>query len=96
MNEEEKLKEVREKWIQLSNVIKFLESKGLEIKDCIFIKSRAEFVRGKILEEKLKSRYEIAIVKRFDFSSKLQRMTTKHGTWIARQNILIAIWLQPC
>ena len=28
------------------------------------------------VEEKLKSRYEIAIVKRFDFSSKLQRMTT--------------------
>ena len=27
------------------------------------------------VEEKLKSRYEIAIVKRFDFSSKLQRMT---------------------
>lgn len=27
------------------------------------------------VEEKLKTRYEIAIVKRFDFSSKLQRMT---------------------
>ena len=42
MNEEEQFKEDREKWIQLSNVIKFLESKALEIKDCIFIKSRAE------------------------------------------------------
>ena len=28
-----------------------------------------------LVEEKLKTRYEIAIVKRFDFSSKLQRMT---------------------
>ena len=27
------------------------------------------------VEERLKTRYEIAIVKRFDFSSKLQRMT---------------------
>ena len=58
MNEEEQFKEDREKWIQLSNVIKFLESKGLEIKDCIFIKSRAEYVRGKLLEEKLKENLE--------------------------------------
>ena len=54
MTAEEELKNKKEKWIDLSNVIKFLESKGLEIKECVFLKSRADFVKGKILEEKLK------------------------------------------
>ena len=51
---EDQLKEQKEKWIELSNVIKFLESKGLEIKECVYYKSRAEFVKGKALEEKIK------------------------------------------
>ena len=54
ISEEEELKAKKEKWIELSNVIKFLESKGLEIKECVYLKSRADFVKGKILEEKLK------------------------------------------
>ena len=33
------------------------------------------FLDNNNVEERLKTRYEIAIVKRFDFSSKLQRMT---------------------
>jgi hypothetical protein len=55
---EDQLKEQKEKWIELSNVIKFLESKGLEIKECVYYKSRAEFVKGKALEEKIKENLE--------------------------------------
>ena len=54
----EKIKENKEKWIELSKVIKFLESKGLEIKECIYVKSRAEYVRGKLFEQKLKENIE--------------------------------------
>ena len=56
--EREKINENKEKWVELSKVIKFLESKGLEIKECIYIKIRAEFVRGKLLEEKIKENLE--------------------------------------
>ena len=56
--EELELKDKKEKWMELSNVIKFLESKGLEIKECVYIKSRAEYVRGKALEEKIKENLE--------------------------------------
>ena len=38
--EELELKAKKEKWMELSNVIKFLESKELEIKECVYIKSR--------------------------------------------------------
>ena len=51
---EKELREKRDKWMELSNVIKFLESKGLEIKECVYIKSRAEFVKGKVFEDKIK------------------------------------------
>ena len=54
----EELKEQKEKWMELSNVIKFLESKGLEIKECVYNKSRSEFVKGKLFEEKIKENLE--------------------------------------
>ena len=54
----EKIKENKEKWSELSKVINFLESKGLEIKECVYIKSRAEFVRGKLFEQKIKENIE--------------------------------------
>lgn len=54
----EELKEKKEKWMELSNVIKFLESKGLEIKECVYNKSRSEFVKGKLFEEKIKENLE--------------------------------------
>ena len=54
----QELKEQKEKWIELSNVIKFLESKGLEIKECVYNKSRSEFVKGKLFEEKIKENLE--------------------------------------
>ena len=43
----------RENWIKLSEIIKFLETKGLEIKECIYLTTRAEFVKGKDLKEKI-------------------------------------------
>ena len=52
-SEEEILKEKRNNWIELSEIIKFLESKGLVIKECIFMTTRSEFVKGKDLKEKL-------------------------------------------
>jgi hypothetical protein len=54
----EELKEQKEKWMELSNVIKFLESKGLEIKECVYNKSRSEFVKGKLFEDKIKENLE--------------------------------------
>ena len=54
----QELKDQKEKWIELSNVIKFLESKGLEIKECVYNKSRSEFVKGKLFEEKIKENLE--------------------------------------
>ena len=54
MQSQTKEEDLKEKWIELSNVIKFLESKGLEIKECIYYKSRSEYVKGKLLEEKIK------------------------------------------
>ena len=54
----EELKAQKEKWMELSNVIKFLESKGLEIKECVYNKSRSEFVKGKLFEEKIKENLE--------------------------------------
>ena len=54
----EKLKEKQKKWSELSKVINFLESKGLELKECVYLKARAEFVKGKILEEKIKENLE--------------------------------------
>ena len=58
MESNKKEEDLKEKWIELSNIIKFLESKGLEIKECIYYKSRAEFVKGKLLEEKIKENLE--------------------------------------
>jgi len=52
-SEAEILKEKRDTWIELSEIIKFLESKGLEIKECIYLTTRTEFVKGKDLKEKL-------------------------------------------
>ena len=52
-SEAEILKEKRNTWIELSEIIKFLESKGLEIKECIYLTTRTEFVKGKDLKEKL-------------------------------------------
>ena len=52
-SEAEILKEKRDNWIELSEIIKFLESKGLEIKECIYLTTRTEFVKGKDLKEKL-------------------------------------------
>ena len=52
------LKKKNEQWIELSNVIKFLESKDLQIKECIYEKGRTEFVKGKQFEEKLKENIE--------------------------------------
>ena len=52
-SEEEIFKEKRDKWIQLSEIIKFLESKGLEIKECKYITTRSEFVKGKDLKDKM-------------------------------------------
>ena len=54
----EELKVQKEKWMELSNVIKFLESKGLEIKECVYNKSRSEFVKGKLFEDKIKENLE--------------------------------------
>ena len=58
MESNKKEEDLKEKWIELSNVIKFLESKGLEIKECIYYKSRSEYVKGKLLEEKIKENLE--------------------------------------
>ena len=55
---EKELREKRDKLMELSNVIKFLESKGLEIKECVYGKVRAEFVKGKVFEEKIKENLE--------------------------------------
>lgn len=52
--EEKTIQEFRENWIKLSEIIKFLETKGLEIKECIYVGKRAEFVKGKDFEAKLK------------------------------------------
>ena len=51
--EEEIFKERRDNWMKLSEIIKFLESKGLEIKECKYLTSRSEFVKGKDLKDKL-------------------------------------------
>ena len=47
------IKEQKENWIKLSEIIKYLETKGLEIKECIYLTTRAEFVKGKDLKEKI-------------------------------------------
>jgi hypothetical protein len=47
------IKEQKENLIKLSEIIKYLETKGLEIKECIYLTTRAEFVKGKDLKEKL-------------------------------------------
>jgi len=52
-SENEIIKENRDKWINLSEIIKFLESKGLEIKECICLTTRTEFVKGKDLKDKI-------------------------------------------
>ena len=54
----EKLKEMQNKWLELSKGINLLESKGLEMKECLYVKSRAEYVKGKMLEEKIKDNLE--------------------------------------
>ena len=53
-SEEELLKEKTENWKKLSEIIKYLETKGLEIKECIVYKNRVEYVKGTDLENKLK------------------------------------------
>ena len=50
--ETEEDKKSKLKWIELSNVIKFLEKKGMELKECAYIQSRTEFIKGKILKHK--------------------------------------------
>ena len=49
--ETEEDKKSKLKWIELSNVIKFLEKKGMELKECAYIQSRTEFIKGKILKD---------------------------------------------
>ena len=72
----EKIKENKEKWSELSKVINFLESKGLEIKECVYIKSRAEFVRGKLFEQKIKENIE-EVCKKVNEIMKTQISTEK-------------------
>ena len=54
-NKQEKtIQDTKDNWLKLSEIIKFLETKGLEIKECIYLGKRAEFVKGKDFESKLK------------------------------------------
>lgn len=52
--EEEEEKKVETRWKEMSNVIKFLESKGMELKECAFVKGRTEFIKGKVLKDHIK------------------------------------------
>ena len=54
--EEEKKQKL--KWMELSNIIKFLEKKGMEIKECAYVQSRTEFIKGKILNDFIKENIE--------------------------------------
>lgn len=51
-------KENKQKWIGLSNVLIYLEKKGMEINDCQYGDGRTDFVKGKILEENLTKNLE--------------------------------------
>ena len=68
-------------WIKKEN-IDIGDGKNINPLVLDFIRPKCEedlvvpFQDNYIVEENLRNRYEIAIVKRFDFSSKLQRMTT--------------------
>ena len=54
-NKQEKtIQDTKDNWLKLSEIIKFLETRGLEIKECIYLGKRAEFVKGKDFESKLK------------------------------------------
>ena len=55
---EQESKEIKAKWIEMSKVITFLESKELEIKECICEGTRVEYVKGVKLEEKIKANLE--------------------------------------
>ena len=63
MNQPQKEDNYDAKWKEMSGVLKELEKKGLEIKECGFGQSRCEFVRGKNLEEVFKKNSEKLIEK---------------------------------